>query len=87
MFASVVLLAGLLSAADAPASQGGREVVVDFGGGGSFVFVLPAKDAQDYRVAIAPGLRVVVPPLGPARPATKQDQQQVFSFYVGLFGR
>jgi hypothetical protein len=39
------------------------------------------------RVEVRHGIRVAVPPLGPARPADKRDQQQVFSFYVGLFGR
>jgi hypothetical protein len=43
--------------------------------------------AAPPRAAVGHGIRVAVPPLGPARPADKQDRQQVFSFYVGLFGR
>ena len=53
MLTSVLLLAGLLSAADTPVSQHYREVLVDFGGGASFVLVLPAKDVQEYRVPVA----------------------------------
>ena len=49
----------------------------------------------DYRVAVGTGLRISIPALGPmpialdfAFPIVKgpQDQEQVFSFYVGWFG-
>ena len=87
MFTTVLLLAGLLSAANTPVSERDREVIVDFGGGARFVFVLPAPEGRDYRVAIGPGLRVVVPPLGNRPvPITANDRQmQIFSFYMGFF--
>jgi hypothetical protein len=85
MLTSVLLLAALLSAADTPVRQHDREVLMDFGGGASFVFVLPAKDAQEHRVTVAPGLRIAVPPLGQAGPTDKQIQ--LFAFYAGLLRR
>jgi hypothetical protein len=85
MFTTVLLLASLLSATDTPASEREREVLVDFGGGASFVFVLPASEDRGFRVAIGPGLRVVVPLLGKRPVPVAADQQQIFEFYMGFF--
>jgi hypothetical protein len=85
MFTTVLLLAGLLSTADTPATTREREVLVDFGGGGSFVFVPPASEDRDYRVAIGPGLRVVVPSLGNRPVPVAANQRQIFEFYMGFF--
>jgi hypothetical protein len=43
--------------------------------------------ATPLRVEAGHGVRVAVPPLGPAGAADQRPQQQVFAFYVGLFGR
>lgn len=48
---------------------------------------LVESPAAPPRVEVGHGIRVVVPTLGPARSADEQGQQQVFSFYVGLFGQ
>ena len=64
--------------------QPDREVIVDFGGGASFVFVLPAPKGQDYRVTIGQGLRVVVPPLGNLPVPVPADHRQIFAFYMGF---
>jgi len=39
------------------------------------------------RVQVGHGIQIALAPLGPARPADKREQQQVFSFYVSLFDR
>jgi hypothetical protein len=47
----------------------------------------PAAPTVALRVEVGPGIRVALPPLGQAAPADRLAQQQVFAFYVGLFGR
>jgi hypothetical protein len=85
MFTTILLLVGMLSAANTPVTQRDREVLVDFGGGASFVFVLPASEGRDYGVAIGPGLRVVVPLLGNRPVPLAADHLQMFAFYSGIF--
>jgi hypothetical protein len=68
MLTTVALLAGLLTASDAPAQA-------------------PATPVAQWRVEAGYGVRIAVPPLGPAGPVeklTERQMQQVFAFYVGF---
>ena len=47
--------------------------------------MLPAPEGRDYRAAIGPGLRVVVPPVGNRPLPVPADYRQIFEFYMDFF--
>jgi hypothetical protein len=46
-----------------------------------------APPAAPLRVEAGRGVRIALPPLGPAGAANNRRQELVFAFYIGLFGR
>jgi hypothetical protein len=82
MYITVLLLAGLLSAADMPARRDVRDFVVESGPG--YHVIVPAQADRDYLVGIGSGLRVVVPALGNCPVPDAADRRQIFEFYIGL---